>query len=385
MSDRGREVTGARCIIVRPELRDSNIERERSAGGPDQLTVYWTLNALFPPSATDEGWFVQRGLLGTIAAGAQRSVRTLIVPEPLWLRYWPRTVAVALATRIVRSVLRRPSLKIGYYAIDNLEVTERLTLPALDGWPRINAAFSRLAVLTIRVSAAIITDRVVYGTTAAHDNYVGSGLSCERRLESAVIPEVHGSCPVCFPDPTTEPMPVEERPARALFLGEFSPRKGIDALITAWSRSSLPKAGWELVLCGSGELDAQVSAQAAEVPSISIEHPARDEVHALLRTSRAVVLPSRRVPRWQEQIGLSMLEGESHGCALIVSDESGAAPELRDRANAQVVSPAHIEQLVIALDALPHARSAHPCPGDSGAEVRAFLMGGTEAVGVAHA
>jgi glycosyltransferase involved in cell wall biosynthesis len=55
----------------------------------------------------------------------------------------------------------------------------------------------------------------------------------------------------------------------------------------------------------------------------------RSEVHELLRSGAVVVMPSVRLRRWREQIGLPLVEGLAHGCRVVTTTETGLAEDLR--------------------------------------------------------
>lgn len=345
-------------LWIRPTLRDSDIERIRHLAANNATTVYWSLDGRYlssAPAPTLRGgnwWYGLRQSLDP-------AFRVLVLPEPLWIRYWPAAVGTALGARFLRFALRRPRLVVASYAIDNLEPAERLTHPRLDRWPSLNRVFGRALTGLVRASVRLTVDRMVFGTLDAYTNYESSAILPTRRhaLSACVVPEFDGVCSSCYPEGVIDGAPRERE---VVFLGELSVRKGVDVLLSAWEKSVLRTQGWRLTICGSGDLESDVTAAVNADPTIQHRHPGRDEVHALLRRAYAVVLPSQRVPRWREQVGLSLLEGESHGCRLIVSAESGAALELSERAGARVVAPGDVYALAEALNHLPEQSPAAP-------------------------
>lgn len=364
-----------RCVVIRPELRDSDIERDAQVLPREDLTLYWRLNATVAPDVTDSERLTRATWTQTVRACLAPDVATVVVPEPLWVRYWPKAVATVLVARALRGLTGRTRFHVGLYAIDNLEPRERFTVPALDDHRGLNRFVSRVMRPMFRYSIAMSVDRIAFGTTDAAQNYRDGGmLPGTGSLATMVIPEQHGPCVACF-GPAGDVRTDAERERRVLFLGELAERKGVDTLLDAWASSQLRSDGWTLTLCGSGDLSVLSRDRSARDPSIELRQPTRAEVHELLRTSAAVVLPSRRVRRWQEQVGLSMLEGESHGCALIVSSDSGAAQDLARRARARVVTAGDVPDLAAALDALPEAPRATPSGSDTNHAVRAFLVG----------
>ncbi len=89
-----------------------------------------------------------------------------------------------------------------------------------------------------------------------------------------------------------------------------------------------------------------------------------------------MVLPSRRVEGWREQVGLSLVEGLAHGCRLLTTDETGLAEGLG--AEHVVVAAGSAEALAGGLRALGPAAATKALPGpggDSRQEVQRWLQG----------
>jgi len=116
------------------------------------------------------------------------------------------------------------------------------------------------------------------------------------------------------------------------FVGRLLPMKGVDLLIHA--AASLRRDGRQIpwvVIVGSGPDDDPLRALAASLdlggrvrflPAV-----AHEEVPSLLRGIDVLVVPSRRVPGWQEQFGRILIEGMAAGCA-VVGSTCGAIPRV---------------------------------------------------------
>ena len=225
----------------------------------------------------------------------------LEITEPLWTAQWPASLRLADAV---------PQARLVTYAI---EVLPPATAPPAD-----------------RLSA------VAFGAQAAREaydvSYPGAGWA------STVVEERRDRCRDCFPALPDDRVPDEVAAERELvFAAEFSERKAIDLLMAAWERAAPP--GWRLRLLGWGPRTDQVLAWAAGRPDVAVVVQApREVVHDAMRRAAAVVLPSRRVPGWREQIGLSIVEGLAHGCAVVTTQETGLAAGLR--ADGHTVLPA---------------------------------------------
>ena len=258
----------------------------------------------------------------------------LEVTEPLWTAQWPDALRLADAA---------PGARLVTYAIEVLPPPDP---PVAD-----------------RLGA------VAFGSQAARDaydlSYPGAGWA------TTVVEERRDRCGACFPaDPA---LGGDRVPAarELVFAAEFSERKAVDLLMAAWDAAAVP--GWRLRLLGWGPRTDQVVAWGAGRPDVEVVVAAgRAVVHDALRRAAAVVLPSRRVPGWREQIGLSIVEGLAHGCHVVATDETGLAAGLR--AAGHTVLPAGdgaaLAQALASVlpqlppdKQLPGGRGRQPAPG----------------------
>lgn len=252
----------------------------------------------------------------------------LEVTEPLWLAEWPAALALADAA---------PQALLVTYAI------EVLPHPAPADWQRLAA--------------------VAFGTAAAARAY---DASCPGAAwTSEVFEERRERCATCFPTPhavgpDASPGQVAAEP-ELVFAAEFSERKGIDLLLSAWDQAA--PAGWRLRLLGWGPRTAVVQDWASGRADVDVVvRASREQVHDALRRADAVVLPSRRTAEWREQVGLSLVEGLAHGCRLLTSDETGLAPGLGE--GHVVVPSGSSAALADGLQALGPARRGKELPPD---------------------
>jgi glycosyltransferase involved in cell wall biosynthesis len=111
-----------------------------------------------------------------------------------------------------------------------------------------------------------------------------------------------------------------------------------------------------MVVCdpaGEGESDLPAG--------VSIRRrPPREVVHELLRSSAVVAMPSIRLPRWREQIGLPLVEGLAHGCRVVTTTETGLADDLRGHPLVTLTTPGDAASLADGL------RRAMDPPDDPG-------------------
>jgi hypothetical protein len=242
------------------------------------------------------------------------------VAEPLWLGEWVRAVRYVALARMARAVIPgRRRLTVATYAIENLDVGARVSFRSLDAHPVLGAVAALLARALLGASLVSL-DAIAFGTTGACENYSRAFGRRVARTTHAVLPPRLGECTVCGPAASTG---VPREPTM-VFLGTPSERKGFPVLMAAWERCGAVDAGWQLVVADpSGEPAPPVP------PGVSIlSAPARHAVHELLRTSAVVAMPSVRLRRWREQIGLPLVEGLAHGCRVVTTSETGLAEDL---------------------------------------------------------
>lgn len=131
-----------------------------------------------------------------------------------------------------------------------------------------------------------------------------------------------------------------------LFVGRWIENKGLEELITAYSRAQLDPRQWPLVLIGDGPLKPKVESLIKELAVRGAECPGfiDDESKAQrLASARWLVAPART----REDLGLTPIEARSVGVPVIVTRDGGL-PEAGG-ATALIVEPGNIEELTDAL------------------------------------
>jgi glycosyltransferase involved in cell wall biosynthesis len=118
--------------------------------------------------------------------------------------------------------------------------------------------------------------------------------------------------------------PICSRPKLITFVGQLIPRKAPDLLTRAFTRFREIFPDWRLLLIGNGPLSDHIRSDAVEV----LPFIAADAVAERLRQSRFFVLPSL-----EEHWGVVVHEAALSGCALLLSDGVGAAPDLLTTGN----------------------------------------------------
>jgi glycosyltransferase involved in cell wall biosynthesis len=139
----------------------------------------------------------------------------------------------------------------------------------------------------------------------------------ERAVDRVrVLRHRYGFDPAAFPAP---PEARPERPFTVAFVGQGEPRKGLHHALAAWRISRMAERGARFVVCGRF-VDAYRRAIDDLLAQDGVElRPFTSDVGAVLRASDALVLPSV-----EEGSALVTYEAQASGCALLVSDASGA-------------------------------------------------------------
>lgn len=278
---------------------------------------------------------VQAGPLGTAGVLARSRVRELEVNEPLMVVSARRTALALAAVRLAGLLHRRRTL-VATYAIANDDPARAPVRPGLRA-----ALRRRLDRLAVRFVARRV-DRVVFGTDAARDLYAEVLPGLTRHAQHTLVPALPAPCGCGAP--TAEPS------GSVLFVGAFEVRKGLPLLLAAWPVVAGRRPGAKLTLVGKGPLLPAAEAFAAARDDVAlVVDPPREQVHELQRWHDVAVLLSRRTPTWREQVGLPVVEGLAHGCAVLTTTETGLAGWLAAHGHAVLAEDASAEDVADAL------------------------------------
>ena len=304
-----------RYVLHTPSLRSAHLERMVPLEGDE---VALTLLATGRHPDCDDALLAATDLdvVVTDDDGAEQHLRAappdvLEVTEPTWTAQWP------LARRLVRAAREASggATRAVTYAIDNRPPDE--VVPDAD-----------------------LLAAVVFGTADAAATYARVWPGASWAVD--VVEERRPRCP-CLAAHGVPPA-APDRPAgrEVVLVAELSERKGVDVLQDAWpvvaADPGVP-AGWRLRVLGYGPRLTAVQAWAGARDDVEVVASAdREQVHAALRRAAVLVLPSRRTSQWREQVGLSLVEGLAHGCAVVTTTETGLAAGLA-AAGHEVVAP----------------------------------------------
>jgi glycosyltransferase involved in cell wall biosynthesis len=141
-----------------------------------------------------------------------------------------------------------------------------------------------------------------------------------------------------------------ERPVRVLCVGRLVPDKNLATLIAAFAAAGFEEGEAELVLAGTGPLEAELRSLARSCGArVSFRgYVAPEALPALYAGADVMALVSTHEP-----FGVTMREGAAAGMALLCTRRAGAAGDVAvDGENALVVdpeSPAEIERALALL------------------------------------
>ena len=143
------------------------------------------------------------------------------------------------------------------------------------------------------------------------------------------------------PDVFVGGLPLSARRKEFLYVGQFIERKNILRLARVFIRFVEQRPGWQLRLCGSGDLRDQIPKH----PNIIVQDFLQaEELGVHYRNAQFFVLPSHK-----EAWGLVVHEAALSGCALLLSDKIGSADDLAGANNALSFVATDDESLLGAL------------------------------------
>jgi len=135
------------------------------------------------------------------------------------------------------------------------------------------------------------------------------------------------------------------------FAGRLVPEKGVRDLVEAARRLRPPGPGVQLVLLGTGPLEAELRERAGgDVRLRILPARPRDQMAPFYQSLDAFVLPSRATRAWKEQFGMAAAEAMACGVP-VVGSSSGAIPDLVGRAGL-IVPEGDADALAAALHRL---------------------------------
>jgi glycosyltransferase involved in cell wall biosynthesis len=145
----------------------------------------------------------------------------------------------------------------------------------------------------------------------------------------------------------------EQRQGRLLFIGRLVDKKGVDILLAAMRRlqQSDSKTVPGLDIAGSGPLEAELRAQAADLPSVRfLGWQTPEQLGRVLHKAQAVVVPSRIAADGDcEGLPTVVLESIRAGVPVVASDHAGIPEIIRHEETGFLVPENDPDALAAAL------------------------------------
>lgn len=149
------------------------------------------------------------------------------------------------------------------------------------------------------------------------------------------------------PAPRLDRRSVPGTPCRLLFLGYLSDRKGVANLLKALASPAVKHLRWQATLAGDGPIDMyrDVANELGILGSLSFPGWLdQRSVNELCAGADALVLPS-----YAEGLAMSVLEGLSHGLAVITTPVGAHSEVIEPEVSGLLVPPGDIPALADAL------------------------------------
>lgn len=230
-------------------------------------------------------------------------------PDAIYMHHEPYGLATAQVYLANQLTKNRP---IGFYAAQNILKNYPMPIRKMEQWVFRRSSF-----------AFPVTQGALEVLRTKHYENVA------EVLPLAVNPAVY------HPD---APWAEEQRktlgiaPDRVVFgyVGRLVAEKGLGALFSALER--LRDVAWELVLVGSGPMEAELRARAAAMGALGervkfIGYVPHEEAPRWLGLFDVLVLPSETRANWKEQFGRVLVEAMACGTPVVGSD-SGEIPNI---------------------------------------------------------
>ncbi|MBD8703979.1 glycosyltransferase family 4 protein [Frigoribacterium sp. CFBP 13712] len=298
------------ALMVIPEARSAHLERLRER--PADKMLYLASKPDFDADlATGQANKVT--LLSACWRVALTRSLVLEMPEPLWLRFFPKFALLGLIYKATNP-LRRGRGRVVVYAIENNGLDQLLSPDASRG-KRVVGPALRMAIRTI---SNLVLDRICFGSPGSEATY--AQLRLTPRLDKTTILEL----PAAADETTTG------ADQAVLFVGALEERKGVRQLMEAWEGVERLCSDAHLTIVGDGPLRAAVEAWQGVRPQTRRYEGQLDrrELDIVYRRHSVLAAPSIREGRWREQIGLPIKEGLARGLHVVTTSETGLAPWL---------------------------------------------------------
>lgn len=182
-----------------------------------------------------------------------------------------------------------------------------------------------------------------------------SHFAAEKLIEMGIKSDKLHVKPNVTPDPLINQSipPLPQQPT-FLYLGRFSPEKGVITLLKAWKRLNQPQ--WQLNLMGDGPQREilETFVRESNLNNVTITgHQPKSGVIEAIKQSTVIVVPSQ----WYETFGRVVIEAFSCGRSVLVSNLGALSELVQEGKTGFLVTPYDIEVWRERLDWCGHHHS----------------------------
>lgn len=213
------------------------------------------------------------------------------------------------------------------------------TLP----WPAVlHSCYSHGRAATAVTSSMIGLHRILNTWRDVVDGYIAQSEFMRTKFIECGLP----AAKIFLKPGFVYPDPGEARGSGdyAIFVGRFSPEKGVDVLLKAWELTERP---WPLKIVGEGPLEASIRAAASRIPGVEVLGRASGEVlHGLRRNALFQIVPSI----WYEGAPLVILEAFAIGLPIVASRIGSLATMIEHGATGLHFEPGNAADLACQID-----------------------------------
>jgi glycosyltransferase involved in cell wall biosynthesis len=379
------------------ELRDAGLmggtagAADAGADGDGSLHVGWVVFGDL--DRRSGGYLYDAEVVERLRAGGDR-VTVVSLPEGSYLRSLTHNVA-----RSVRRRLRRVAREV------DVLVQDELCHPSLawanDALPADTPVVGLVHHLRAAERAPAWRRRAYRSVERRYlrtlDAVICTSETTRRTVVDLAGPETTAQSVVAYPAGSRfgDPLPADvirdrahENPFRIVFLGNVTPRKGLDTLLAGVARLH---CDWELTVLGSLTVDERYAGSVARlVGDLGLADRVTlagrvddDRLRAELRRGHVLAMPSA-----YEGFGIAYLEGMCFGLPPLASTAGGASELVTHRTDGWLVDPDDPSGIADALAPICRKRDRlarmgvaaadryrdHPTWDESAGTIRAFLL-----------
>ncbi|GGF12804.1 hypothetical protein GCM10011399_03410 [Subtercola lobariae] len=318
-------VTAPESIRLIPELRSVHITRYYETT-PAHMLYFTEKYDLAGSEVPKQFRKVNLKQALRLLRGSRATV--LEMPEPLWVRFLPTGIAIALTWKLSGFITGRKRVLVTY-AMENNDLGN-----LIGGNRRVPAACVRAFGLGLGLYIRLVLDKIAFASEGSRNLYLS--IPFVKSVENRVFEEL--------PSDASGDQEITPDPDSCIFVGVLEERKGVLELLKAWEEVEELNPTATLTIIGPGPLADLVVSWVALNPSrrTYVGQLPRAQVQKTIATAVTLIAPSMPDGRWREQVGLPIKEGLAQGLTVVTTDQTGLDSWLQ-RHGHHVVSASNID------------------------------------------